>query len=314
VRDGPSELRALPAHARLAEAFFAGRSPQTLRAYRQDLADFAAFAGVADVEAAAGVLLAAGQGGANELALRYRAELQARGLSPATVNRRLAALRSLVKLARTLGMVPWALDVEGLRGQSYRDTAGPGVKGVREMIAAAGRSTAAELRNAAIMRLLADLALRRKEVVGLDLGDVDLQAGTLMILGKGRLEKERLTLPAPTRVALAAWLAARPGGTATDAPLFVNMDRARKGDGRLTGSGLYKVVRAIGGKTGRDVHPHAVRHSAITAALDAGLDVREVQRFSRHRDVRTLMVYDDNRKDLAGKVASRVADAFGDDP
>jgi integrase/recombinase XerC len=55
------------------------------------------------------------------------------------------------------------------------------------------------------------------------------------------------------------------------------------------------------------VRPHGLRHAAITAALDAGLDVRRVAKFSRHRDLRTLTVYDDNRQDLAGVVAAVVA-------
>jgi hypothetical protein len=57
------------------------------RAYRQDLADFTRWAGGTGPEDAAGLLLARGQGGANELALAYRADLQARGLAAATVNR-----------------------------------------------------------------------------------------------------------------------------------------------------------------------------------------------------------------------------------
>ncbi|HVT40002.1 MAG TPA: hypothetical protein VHE78_13215 [Gemmatimonadaceae bacterium] len=53
---------------------------------------------------------------------------------------------------------------------------------------------------------------------------------------------------------------------------------------------------------------HGLRHAAITHALDvcAG-DVRKVQKFSRHRDLRTLTVYDDNRQDVAGEVAKLVA-------
>ncbi len=54
--------------------------------------------------------------------------------------------------------------------------------------------------------------------------------------------------------------------------------------------------------------PHGLRHAAITEALDLlGGDVRRVQRFSRHRDVRVLNAYDDNRQDLAGEVARIVA-------
>jgi integrase len=56
------------------------------------------------------------------------------------------------------------------------------------------------------------------------------------------------------------------------------------------------------------VSPHGLRHAAITEALDlTGGDVRAVQRFSRHRDVRVLNIYDDCREDLAGQVARLVA-------
>ncbi|HEX9485609.1 MAG TPA: hypothetical protein VF976_00965 [Gemmatimonadales bacterium] len=55
------------------------------------------------------------------------------------------------------------------------------------------------------------------------------------------------------------------------------------------------------------VRPRGLRHAAITGALDLTGDQRAVQRFSRHKDVRTLTIYDDNRQDLAGDVAWRVA-------
>src|SRR5262245_43068818 len=87
----------LPSHpasaaARLVAAFLAGRSPQTLRAYRTDLEDFAAFSGAGSIAAAAARLLAGGPGPANETVLHFRNRLQARGLAPNTINRRLAAL------------------------------------------------------------------------------------------------------------------------------------------------------------------------------------------------------------------------------
>src|SRR5262249_20138524 len=227
------------AAARLVEAFLAGRSPQTLRAYRKDLEDFAAFLGVASVEAIPTSLLGGGQGSANELALRYRAHLQARGLAPATVNRRLAALRSLVKLARVVGLVAWALDVDGVRAEKYRDTRGPGRQGFRQLLAALeGRRDAKGLRDRALLRLLVGLGVRRAEAVRLDVGDLDLQVGTVDVLGKGRAQKARLTLPGPTQEALAAWLAVRgsqPG------PLFTSCDRAGKGSGRLTGAAVYTI-------------------------------------------------------------------------
>ena len=67
-------------------------------------------------------------------------------------------------------------------------------------------------------------------------------------------------------------------------------------------------MRALGRKAGLTVWPHGLRHTAVTRALEAtGGDLRRAQRFSRHRDVRTLLVYDDHRRDLAAAVAELVA-------
>jgi integrase/recombinase XerC len=287
-------------------AFLAGRSPQTLRAYRADLTDFAAFSNVAGIAEAASQLLAGGHGRANETVLLFRSQLNARGLAPATINRRLAALRSLVKLARTLGLITWVLTVEGVRTEPYRDTRGPGHAGFRQLLAALdGRCDTKALRDRALLRLLYDLGLRRAEVVGLDVADVDLAAGTVAVLGKGRTQKVNLTLPPATRAALAAWLAVR---SVPSGPLFTSLDRASRGR-RLSGMGVYLVVRQLGECVGLRVRPHGLRHAAITRALDlTGGDIRSVQKFSRHKDVRLLQRYDDNRQDLGGVVARRLAE------
>jgi integrase/recombinase XerC len=87
------------------------------------------------------------------------------------------------------------------------------------------------------------------------------------------------------------------------------MNRANQGDGlRLTAAGLYLMIRELGRKAGLKVWPHGLRHASITEALDAtGGNIRAVQRFSRHKDVRVIERYDDNRRDLAGDVARKVA-------
>jgi integrase/recombinase XerC len=101
-----------------------------------------------------------------------------------------------------------------------------------------------------------------------------------------------------------AWLTVRgsePG------PLFVNFDRAGKGEG-FSGRSIARLVLALGAAVGLAVRPHGLRHAAITEALDlTSGDVRKVQRFSRHRDLRVLNLYDDNRADLGGEVARLVA-------
>ena len=256
-------------------------------------------------------LLSSGHGEANAVALAYKAYLVARELAASTINRRLAALRSFVKLARTLGLVPWTLEVENVAAESYRDTRGPGRDGFNRLLDKLdGRSDEKAVRDRALIRLLFDLGLRRGEVVSLDLHHADLEAGTVSVLGKGCAGRSLLTLPEPTREALRQWIRAR---TPDPGPLFVNFDRAAKGR-RLTGTSLYRIVRDLGKKAGVRARPHGLRHAAITEALDlTGGNVRAVQRFSRHRDLRILNVYDDNRTDLGGQVARLVA-AGGSEP
>ena len=290
----------------LLAAFWRGRRIETIKAYQADLEDFRAFVQASTLDQAASLLLTRGLAQANAIALDYKAHLMELHLSPATINRRLAALRSLVKLARTLGLIPWKLEVEGMKSEGYRDTRGPGRQGFHQMLQVLERRKDAKaIRDRAILRCLFDLGLRRAEVLHLDLQDLDRPAGTLAVLGKGRTQKECLTLPPETKSAIEAWLVVRGEGTG---PLFHSLDRARKGNGRLTGAGLYDVVRKLGRKAGLKVWPHGLRHAAITEALDlTGGNVRAVQKFSRHRDVRIIERYDDNRTDLAGQVARQLA-------
>ncbi len=84
----------------LIASFLSGRNRKTIEAYRQDLEDFRSFLNTSSIDEAAQTLLSCGHGQANALALAYKTNLIDRGLQAATVNRRLAALRSLVKLAR----------------------------------------------------------------------------------------------------------------------------------------------------------------------------------------------------------------------
>jgi integrase/recombinase XerC len=281
-------------------SWLATKDPKTVAAYRRDLATFAAYLAPHTFAA----FCATDAGTAHAVALAYRSHLLASGLSPATVNRRLSAVRSVLAYARMVGLVAWRLEVPGVEGATLRDTRGPGAAGVARMLAAAGTTPKAR-RDVALLRLLFDLGLRREEVVTLDLAH--LEAGGVWVLGKKRRDRERLTLPAPTRAALEAWLVDR--GDAPG-PLFTNLDRAGKGE-RLTGRSVARVVNALAIAAGvGHVAPHAIRHAAITHALDvtAG-DVRRVAKFSRHRDLRTLTVYDDNRRDLGGEVAALVAGA-----
>lgn len=294
----------------LLNAFLSGRSPRTFKAYQQDLVDFQSFTRTKNVEGAAQVLLSQGHGQANLLLLKYRSHLVERGLQSATINRRMAAVRSLVKLAKTLGIVGWSLDIQNVKVEAYRDTKGPGKVGFAAMLQTlAEKQTKKSIRDIAILRLLYDLALRTGEVVSLDFEDVELARKLIHVMGKGKTSKQQLTLPEPTIAALQAWLEIR--GTETG-PLFQNFDRARKGQ-RLTGVSIYRIVRGLGELNGLKTRPHGVRHTAITEACkmaaENGIGLEEVLDFSRHsrKSIAVLLVYRDRERNLQGQLASMIA-------
>ena len=184
---GPLAPRPLDAE-RLIERWQEGRSPHTVRAYGRDLAHFAHWSEAAAPGEAITRLLTGSMGEANERVHAYRGAMLDAGLAPATVNRRLSALRSIVQLGRTFGLVTWSLEIDGVKTRAFRDTAGPGLEGVTavKQQAAKHRSPAKAARDVAIIRVLFDLALRRGEVAALDLNDLDVRAGRLWIKGKGR--------------------------------------------------------------------------------------------------------------------------------
>lgn len=297
----------VPSIQRLLNAFLAGRKASTLRAYRQDLLDFAGFLGVESIESAARHLLTRDAGHANGVLLDYQHALLERRLAPNTVNRRIAALRSLVKLARMLGLVTWETEVQNVPSRAYRDTRGPGKEGVRRMLGVlASDRTPKGYRDTCIIHLLFDLGLRRGEVAALNLSDLDVRGSRLRITGKGRSEPEWLTLPRPTLDALIDWLVFRglePG------PVFHNLDRTGV-RGRLSDNGIYRLVCAIGRRASLGhVRPHGLRHAAITHALDqTNGNIRAAAKFARHKQVNTTLIYDDARQDIAGSIATLVAE------
>jgi integrase/recombinase XerC len=295
----------------LVGAFLSGRRATTLRAYDRDLCDFARYLGSVDARTGMAALLALAPGKANAVVLMYRAHMTERGLKPATVARRLAAVRSCVKLARTLGLVTWALDVESPKAEPYRDTRGPGDAGWAKLLAVAEavaqHGDELGIRDRAILRLLRGLGLRRSELVALDLADVELGESRVWVVGKGRTGKEAMTVPPRALAVLAEWIHVRgrdPG------PLFLRLDRAAWNRVlRMSDKSVYNLVKRLGEKAGltKALSPHQLRHLAITQALDrSNGDTRAAQRFSRHADPRTLQRYDDNRTDLAGKMARLV--------
>jgi integrase/recombinase XerC len=119
-----------------------------------------------------------------------------------------------------------------------------------------------------------------------------------------------MTLPDTTKASLSAWLEVR--GT-EPGPLFLNLDRASSSHAnrRLSPTSVNRILGELGERLGFELRPHGLRHAAITQALElTNGNYRAVARFSRHRDIRVLNVYDDNREDLGGSVARLVASSI----
>lgn len=271
-------------------AWLSGRSERTRLEYAKDLRRFADWRGAESVRGAVAELLGSGAGPAHLLVRAYKGWMMDAGAASATVNRRLAVVRSVVSIAQQSGLVDWSLHVPGVPKKAALDVRGPSWAKFGEILAAEPSA-----RNRAILGLLGQRGLRCAEVLGVRLEDVGAD-GALTILGKGRREPEVVTLASETSALVAAWIVER--GRALG-PLF-----------DLDPSTVRRMVETAGRRVGLDVNPHALRHTAITRALTVtGGDVRAVRLFSRHADIRTVAAYDDARQDMAGQVARRVVDA-----
>lgn len=166
------------------------------------------------------------------------------------------------------------------------------------LLAAPDGRTPQGLRDRAMFELLYAGGLRVSELVGLDVGQVDLEEATAIVHGKGA--KERVVLfGQPAMDALEAYLTkgrptlsanqkAHPGTRKWPNPLFLN-----RFGGRLTARSVQTMIKRYALKAGipQDVHPHLLRHSFATHLLDGGADVRVVQELLGHASVTTTQIY-----------------------
>ena len=161
----------------------------------------------------------------------------------------------------------------------------------RILEAAGAPGTTLALRDRALLELLYGSGARISEAVGLDLDDLDLDQGTVLLRGKGG--KERLVpIGSYAQTAVGAYLVrGRPELVAAGRGLPAVFLNAR--GGRLSRQSAWTVLdRAVGrAGVGAEVSPHTLRHSFATHLLDGGADVRVVQELLGHASVTTTQVY-----------------------
>ncbi|MEA2438055.1 MAG: integrase/recombinase XerD, partial [Thermoleophilaceae bacterium] len=146
------------------------------------------------------------------------------------------------------------------------------------------------LRDRALLELMYACGLRASEAIGMDVGDLDLEAGVLRARGKG--SKERVVPVGRAALQAVGFYLERGrpalvhGGLV--AHLFVNF----RGE-PLTRQGLYKIVRRHAATAGlaERMSPHTLRHTFATHLLAGGCDLRSVQEMLGHADVATTQLY-----------------------
>jgi integrase/recombinase XerC len=245
-----------------------------------------------------------------EMVLRYRRHSIDRNLAPSTINVRLAAIKSLVEMARKLGKTTVDLgEIESIPSESYRDTRGISVEQFKSMLDEIDPSTPIGVRDYAIMLLFWGNALRRGEIASANIEDFLPQQQKLMILGKGKRAKVGIDLTDSVSYALEECVNFHPCNVPGQ-PLITSLSHNCYG-ARIAGDSIYRIVQGYAEAAGieRRVSPHRIRHSSITAFLDAsGGNLRAAQALSRHSNQNTLTLYDDNRRQEQKGASGMLAD------
>lgn len=305
---------AIPGH-KSAEAFLdaylrelsavGNRSAYTVRNYRNDIGNFLRWCRERECEPLE----------TNRQQFReYLGELREGGMVPASVTRRTSTVHGFYKYllqeratARDL-LYGIALPKRPQRLPQVLDR-----RALAALIDAPGQGTPQDLRDRAILELLYGGGLRISELVGMDVGQVDIEDCSAIVHGKGA--KERVVLFGnPAMDSLELYLrdgrpvlaGARPEGRRStvrgDAALFVN-----RFGGRLTARSVQTMIkkRAIQAGIPGDVHPHLLRHSFATHLLDGGADLRIVQDLLGHSSATTTQIYTHVSQARQAEVAAR---------
>ena len=220
----------------------------------------------------------------------YGRALEEAGRARSTVARRLCTVTGFYRYAEEEAMVAVSPAVHVRRPRIDYDSHAIGLarNEVGSLLVAAGLGAPAEH---ALISLLALNGLRVSEAVGADIESLGMERGhrVLTVLRKGG---KVVTVPLAPRTARAVDLAV---GERTAGPIFLASDGQR-----MNRHGAGRLVRRVARRAGlnKPIGPHTLRHAFITAALDAGVPLRDVQEAASPADPRTTMRYDRARVSL----------------
>jgi len=222
---------------------------------------------------------------------RFAAGLSSAGAAPATVARKLAAVRGLYGfLVRTerVGQNPAELVSSPKRAEKLPDVLT--VEQMRSLLERIPAHTPLELRDRAMLELAYSCGLRCEEIVNLDQGAIDFESEQLRVLGKGGKERI-LPVGEPAQQALRRYLERGRHALATDPrepALFLSKSGRRLSNSDITRRlGLWTREAAMAA----GVSPHSLRHSFATHLLEGGADLRTIQELLGHASISTTQVY-----------------------
>ena len=257
-----------------------GLASNTITAYRSDLERLVRSLGTRPLERTR-----------EEDLMRTLRHMRIQGSSPRSVARWIAAVRGFFSFLQIEGMLKDNPSAQLEAPRSWRPLPRTlGSEEVESLLNAPNRGSPRGRRDSAMLELLYATGLRVSELLGLRLGDLQLDAGYLRCWGKGN--KERVVpMGEEADAKLQDYLAeARPTllrGRRTEI-LFVN----HRG-GALTRQGFWKLIKRYGAAAGirTPLSPHTVRHAFATHLLENGADLRSLQVLLGHADISTTQIY-----------------------
>jgi integrase/recombinase XerC len=261
-------------------------SPETIRAYTFDLEQFGGYLHRTMPN------LLTDPAAIQTMNIRgFVADLSRSGMERSSIARRLSAVRSLLRFVTRRGRMEMnpaeAISAPKLPKKLPRDMT---VDEVFALLDRIDTDSLAGLRDRAILELLYATGVRVSEMVALDLHDIDLPAGVVRVMGKGR--KERMVpFGGKAGTALKEWLkecADRRERSAAPEALFLNLR-----GGRLTDRSVRRILnrRLQEAALYMRVSPHTLRHSFATHLLGAGADLRAIQELLGHSSLSTTQRY-----------------------
>jgi integrase/recombinase XerD len=264
-------------------------SPNTTVAYATDLGKLARFADARGIARAEELDLG--------LVTAFLAELGKQGIGPRSAARHLSSVRGLARFLVEEGVLKRDPTARAARPRLGRRLPRPlDARDMEKLIDAPEQKTLRGLRDRAMLSVAYAAGLRVSEIVGLTLGDLDLERGIVAALGKGG--KRRLVPIGEVALGhLEAYLLARendeakrrkPNQRGRDTAVLFRSPRG----GALTRQAFWKIVGRYARAAGiRGAHPHRLRHSFATHLLTGGADLRSVQTLLGHANVATTEIY-----------------------